>query len=69
MLVCVCVLVCVSVCVCVCVCVCIDIQYKPVKLYNHQRNAQVFLFISLFTSALKVSGFLQVHLQQALCAN
>jgi hypothetical protein len=28
------------------------------KLYNNQRNAYVFLFISLFTSALHVSGFL-----------
>jgi hypothetical protein len=28
------------------------------KLYNNQRNAQVFKFISLFTSALHVSGFL-----------
>jgi hypothetical protein len=28
------------------------------KLHNNQRNAQAFLFISLFTSALHVSGFL-----------
>jgi hypothetical protein len=27
------------------------------KFYNNQRNAQVFLFISLFTAALHVSGF------------
>jgi hypothetical protein len=32
------------------------------KLYNDQRNAQVFIFY-LFTSALHVSGFLLAHLQ------
>jgi hypothetical protein len=29
-----------------------------ISLYNNQRNAQVFLFISLFISALHDSGFL-----------
>jgi hypothetical protein len=33
-------------------------------LYNDQRNAQVFLFIYLFTSALHASGFLLAHLQR-----
>jgi hypothetical protein len=28
------------------------------QLYNNQRNAQVFLFTSLYASALHVSGFL-----------
>jgi hypothetical protein len=31
------------------------------KLYNDQRNAQVFKFIYLLTSALHVSGFLLAH--------
>jgi hypothetical protein len=34
------------------------------KLYNDQRNAQVFSFICLFPSALHVSGFLLAHLQR-----
>jgi hypothetical protein len=33
-------------------------KYFRMKLYNNQRSAQAFLFISLFTSALHVSGFL-----------
>jgi hypothetical protein len=32
------------------------------KLYNDQRNAQVFIY--LFTSALRVLGFLLAHLQR-----
>jgi hypothetical protein len=42
------------------------VQFE-MKLYNNQRNAQVFLFISLFASVLLVSGFLQAYLQEALC--
>jgi CRISPR/Cas system endoribonuclease Cas6 (RAMP superfamily) len=34
------------------------------KLFNDQRNAKVFSFIYLFTSALHVSGFLLAHLQK-----
>jgi hypothetical protein len=34
------------------------------KLYNDQRNAQVFLFIYQFTSALHVSGFFLARLQR-----
>jgi hypothetical protein len=34
------------------------------KLYNDQRNVQVFNFICVFTSALQVSGFLLAHLQR-----
>jgi hypothetical protein len=34
-----------------------------IKLYNDQRNAQVFNFIYLFTSALHALGFLLVHPQ------
>jgi hypothetical protein len=33
-------------------------------LYNDQRNAEVFLCIFQFTSALRVSGFLSAHLQK-----
>jgi hypothetical protein len=35
-----------------------------IKLYNDQRNAQLFKFVYLFTSALHVSGFLLAHLQR-----
>jgi hypothetical protein len=34
------------------------------KLYNEQRNAQVFNLFIYFTSALYVSGFLLAHLQR-----
>jgi hypothetical protein len=33
------------------------------KLYNEQRNAQVF---NIFTPALHVSGFLLAHLQRQM---
>jgi hypothetical protein len=33
------------------------------KLYNDQRNAQVFNLFYLFTSTLHVSGFILAHLQ------
>jgi hypothetical protein len=38
------------------------------KMYNEQRNAQVFNFFYLFTSALHVSGFLLAHLQRQVCS-
>jgi hypothetical protein len=34
-----------------------------IKLYNSQRNAQVFLSIYIFPSALHVSGLRLAHLQ------
>jgi hypothetical protein len=40
----------------------ITIQHK---LYNNQRNAQRFLFTSLFTSALHVSGFIETYFQES----
>jgi hypothetical protein len=35
--------------------------YFGMKLFNDQRNAQVFNLFYLFTSALNVSGFLLAH--------
>jgi hypothetical protein len=54
--------------VCVCVFARLRVFCKDpafgMKLYNDQRNAQVFNFISLFPSASHVSGFLLAHLQR-----
>jgi hypothetical protein len=41
-----------------------NLSTVQIKLYNDQRNAQVFKFIYLFTSALHVSGFLLAHFQR-----
>jgi hypothetical protein len=37
--------------------------YCKIKLYHDQRNAQVFVYLSIY-STLHVSGFLLAHLQR-----